>query len=197
MIQTIARIASSMLTVYMMIIFVRIVMTWFSGVSYGRMYATLASITDPYLNWFRRNTPIQFGMMDFSPVVGILTLGVLQNIFTQLALAGRVSLGYVLAVTISAIWSVTSFFVTIFLILAVVRLVGMLAGLDGGGGRLWLVLEQVVNPLLQVVVRPFLRGRFTSYRDSLLIFCGVLLGALIAGRFVIALLVALVRQIPF
>ncbi len=197
MIQTIARYVSSALTIYMMVIFVRIVMTWFSGVSYGRVYAALASVTDPYLNWFREHTPIRFGVMDFSPVVGILTLGVVQNIFTQLAFAGRVTLGYVLAITISAVWSVTSFFLTIFLILAVVRLVGLLAGLDASGGRLWLVLEQVVNPLLQVVVRPFLRGRFTNYRDSLLIFCGVLLGVLLAGRFVITLVVSLVRQIPF
>lgn len=197
MIQTVARLLSSVLTIYMMIIFVRIVMTWFSGVSYGRVYATLASVTDPYLNWFRVHTPIRFGMMDFSPVVGILALGVAQNVFTQLAIVGSVTVGYLLAVTISAIWSVVSFFGTIFLIMGVVRLVGMVAGLDARGGRLWLVLEQIVNPLLQVVVRPFLRGRFTSYRDSLMIFCGVLLAVLVAGRFAIALLVSLARQIPF
>ena len=197
MIQTIARMVSSALTIYMMVIFVRIMMTWFSGVSYGRVYATLASVTDPYLDWFRQNTPIRFGMMDFSPVVGILTLGVAQNVFTQLAIVGRITLGYLLAVTISAIWSVTSFFLTIFLIMAALRLVGMLANLDARGGRLWTVLEQVVNPLLQTVVRPFLRGRFTSYRDSLLIFCGVLLATVVAGRFAVALLISLVRQIPF
>lgn len=197
MIQQIARVASAFLSVYMIVIFVRIVMTWFQGVTYGRVYAMLASLTDPYLNWFRRNTPIQFGMMDFSPVVGILALGVAQNIFTQLAFAGRVTLGFVLAMVISALWSVISFFVTIFLILGVVRLVGMLAGLDGGGGRLWMVIEQMVNPPLQAVVRPFLRGRFTNYRDSLLIFCGVLLGGLVAGRLIITLLLSLAQRIPF
>lgn len=197
MIQTVARIASSLLTIYMMVIFVRIVMTWFTGVSYGKVYATLASLTDPYLNWFRRNTPIQFGMMDFSPVVGILALGVAQNVFTQLAFAGRVTLGYVIAIMITSVWSVASFFITIFLILGVIRLVGLLAGLDSEGGRLWVVVEQIVNPLLQVVIRPFLRGRFTNYRDSLLIFCGVLLGIVLAGRFIIAFIVSLARQIPF
>lgn len=197
MIQTIARFISSALTIYMMIIFVRIVMTWFSGVSYGRVYATLASVTDPYLNWFRQNTPIRFGVMDFSPIVGILTLGVAQNVFTQLAVAGRVTVGYLLAVSISAVWSVVSFFATIFLIMAALRLVGMLTGLDARGGRLWIVLEQIVNPLLQVVVRPFLRGRFTSYRDSLLIFCGVLLALTVVGRIAVSLVVSLVRQIPF
>ncbi|TVR68035.1 MAG: YggT family protein [Spirochaetaceae bacterium] len=197
MIQTIARFISSALTVYMMIIFVRIVMTWFSGVSYGRFHAALASVTDPYLNWFRRNTPVRFGVMDFSPIVGILTLGVAQNVFTQLAVAGRVTLAYLLAVSISAVWSVISFFATIFLIMAALRLVGMLTGLDARGSRLWIVLEQVVNPLLQVVVRPFLRGRFTSYRDSLLIFCGVLLATIVAGRIAVSLVISLVRQIPF
>lgn len=197
MIQTVSRIISSLLTLYMMIIFVRIVMTWFSGVSYGRVQAFLASLTDPYLSWFRYNTPIRFGMMDFSPVVGILVLGLAQNIFTQLAFAGQVTFAYVIATLITSVWSVFSFFVTIFLILAVIRLVGMLLGFDSGGGRLWIVLEQIVNPALQVVVRPFLRGRFTNYRDSLLIFCGVLLATVVAGRVLIFFLISLVRQIPF
>ncbi|POR03987.1 hypothetical protein AU468_04800 [Alkalispirochaeta sphaeroplastigenens] len=197
MIQPIARAASSLISLYMMAIFVRIIMTWFRGVHYGRAYLFLTSITDPYLDWFRRNTPLRFGMIDFSPVVGILALGFVQNILTEIARTGAVRVSFLLVVMISSVWSVVSFFFTIFLILGLIRLAGIMAGLDAGGGRFWLVIEQLLNPVLQVVVRPFLRGRFTNYRDSLLIYCGVLLAVLVGGRFGIRLILALVGRIPF
>ena len=118
-----------------------------------------------------------------------------NSVSNQLAFAGTITFSYVLAIIVSAVWSVGSFFLTFFLILAGVRLIGILVNADGGG-RLWMVLEQIINPALQVAVRPFLRGRFTSYRDSLLIFVGELVVLLIAGRLLANLLIGLVRQIP-
>jgi YggT family protein len=196
MIQQVFRFVSALLSLYMVVILVRVIMTWFRGIHTGRAEAFLASITDPYLDWFRRNVPVRFGALDFSAVVGILALGVLNTIANQLAFAGTITFGFVLAIIVSAVWSVVSFFLTLFLIAAGIRLVGMLANIDHGG-RFWIILEQIVNPALQTTVRPFLRGRFTNYRDSLLIFIGIFLGALIAGRVLIGVLVGLIRQIPF
>ncbi len=195
MIQQVFRFVSAVLSLYMVVIFIRIIMTWFRGFNTGRAQEMLASVTDPYLNWFRRNVPVRFGALDFSPVIGILVLGLLNSVSNQLAFAGTITFSYVLAIIVSAVWSVGSFFLTFFLILAGVRLIGILVNADGGG-RLWMVLEQIINPALQVAVRPFLRGRFTSYRDSLLIFVGELVVLLIAGRLLANLLIGLVRQIP-
>lgn len=195
MIQQVFRFVSAIISLYMVVIFIRIIMTWFRGIDTGRAEAFLSSVTDPYLNWFRRNVPARFGALDFSPVVGILVLGLANSIASQLAIAGTITFAYILAIIVSAAWSVVSFFLTFFLILTVVRLVGIFAGADTGG-RLWTVLEQIVNPALQFGVRPLLRGRFTSYRDSLLIFGGELLAVLIVGRLVANLLIRLVQQIP-
>lgn len=195
MIQQVFRFVSAVLSLYMLVIFVRILLTWFRGMNTGRAQEVLGSITDPYLNWFRRNVPVRFGTLDFSPVVGILVLGLLNSISNQLAFAGTITFSFVLAIIVSALWSVISFFLTFFLILAGVRLVGMFVGANTSG-RIWMVIEQIINPALQYTVRPFLRGRFTSYRDSLLIFAGVLIAILIAGRIVTNLLITLIRQIP-
>lgn len=46
----------------------------------------IAFYTDPYLNFFRKFIP-PLGMIDFSPIVAFLLLGVLQNIVH--ALLGR------------------------------------------------------------------------------------------------------------
>jgi YggT family protein len=195
MIQQIFRFVGTVISLYMMVILIRIIFTWFRGIHTGRAEQFLASLTDPYLNWFRRNVPVRFGALDFSPVVGILFLGLLNTVSNQLAFAGSITLSFVLAVLISAVWSAVSFFLTLFLIVAVIRLVGMIANLDHGG-RFWIVVEQIINPVLQTTVRPFLRGRFTNYRDSLLIFIGILLGILILGRIGIGFLVRLVGLIP-
>lgn len=194
--QEIFRFISALISIYMVIILIRILLTWFRGVSLGRAEEVLASITDPYLNWFRRNVPLRFGALDFSAVLGILALGLLNNIATQLAYAGTITFGFVLAMLVSAVWSVVSFFLTFFLVIAIVRLVGILAKLDEAGS-LWQVLEQLLNPMIQIVIRPFLRGNFTSYRDSLLIVSGALLGAIILGRIVVNILIGLIGRLPF
>jgi len=194
--QAVFRFISALISIYMIVILIRILLTWFRGISLGRAEQVLAALTDPYLNWFRRNIPVRFGALDFSPVVGILALGLLNNIATQLAYAGTITFGFVLAMVVSAIWSVVSFFITFFLIIAIVRLVGIIANLDGAG-RLWPVLEQILNPMIQIVIRPFLRGRFTSYRDSLLIVSGSLLGVLILGRIIVNFLIVLIGRLPF
>ena len=196
MIQTIARGASALISLYMLLLFIRILLTWFSGVRYGRAYEILSSITDPYLNWFKRNLTFQIGALDFSPLVGILLLGVIGTILSRIALVGTVTVGYILAVLISSLWSVLSFFMMIFIVFAAIRLVGILFKLDYRG-RIWSVAEQVINALLQKMVRPFLRGRFTSYRDSLFIFLAELILLLVAGRFLVSFLISLVLKLPF
>jgi YggT family protein len=194
-IQQVFRFVSVILSLYMMVIFVRIIMTWFSGDQPrpGRGGTCRPHRSVPRL--VSAECPRPLWALDFSAVVGILVLGLLNSISNQLAFAGSITFSYILAIVVSAVWSVVSFFLTFFLILSGVRLVGILANVDSGG-RLWVVLEQIVNPVLQSAVRPFLRGRFTSYRDSLLIFIVELLAILIAGRVVINLLIGLVRQIP-
>lgn len=196
MIQSIAQVATTIISLYMMIIFIRIVMTWFSGMSYGKAYLFLCSLTDPYLNWFRHNLPVQFGGLDFSAVFGILILGLLNNVLAQIAATGSISVASLLAMVVFMLWGLVRFFFMIFLIIGIVRLVGLVFNLDHRG-RFWGSIEQVINPVLGMVVRPFLRGRFTGYRESLMIYCAVLLGGLLAGQVAVSLLITGIRMIPF
>ncbi|MFA7565820.1 MAG: YggT family protein [Alkalispirochaeta sp.] len=195
MIQQVFRFLGTVISLYMMVILIRIIFTWFRGVHTGRAEQFLASITDPYLNWFRHHIPVRFGALDFSPVVGILVLGLFNTVANQIAFSGSITLGFVLAVIITALWSAFSFFLTLFLVVGIIRLVGMLANIDQGG-RFWIVIEQIINPVLQATVRPFLRGRFTNYRDSLLIFIGVLVAVLILGRLGVGFLARVIGSMP-
>ncbi|MBP7495043.1 MAG: YggT family protein, partial [Spirochaetales bacterium] len=60
---------SALVSLYTLLIIVRILLTWFSSpLGYGKVHHFLASVTDPYLNYFRRFSIFQIGRFDFSPV---------------------------------------------------------------------------------------------------------------------------------
>ena len=195
MIQQVFQFVRALLALYIAVIVIRILLTWFRGINLGRGQEVLSAITDPYLNWFRRNVGIRVGALDLSAAVGVVVLFVLHRIVDGLARGSAISFSMVLALIVTSLWSIVSFVLVLFLILAGVRLIGILAGMDSAGG-VWTRLEHIVNPALQWTIRPFLRGRFTTYRDSLLIFTAVLIGVLIAGRIVVNVLVQLVLLIP-
>ena len=71
---------STFITIYTGLLFVRILLTWFPNISfYDQPFATLAQITDPYLNLFRSIIP-PLGGMDFSPMLAIIVLQLLGSL---------------------------------------------------------------------------------------------------------------------
>lgn len=70
---------STFLQIYTILLFVRILLTWFPNISfYDQPFATLAQLTDPYLNLFRSIIP-PLGGMDFSPMLAIIVLQLLGS----------------------------------------------------------------------------------------------------------------------
>ena len=64
---------SNFLNIYLAIIFVRLLLTWFPNIDWMQQIVGLLSpVTDPYLNLFRFIPPI--GPIDLSPIVAIFAL---------------------------------------------------------------------------------------------------------------------------
>lgn len=63
--------------VYMVMLFIRIVSSWFPELQSYRFMQFIAYYTDPYLNLFRKLLP-PIGMIDFSPMIAFICLGVLE-----------------------------------------------------------------------------------------------------------------------
>jgi YggT family protein len=71
------------LQIYSILLIVRILLTWFPNIEwYKQPFATLSQITDPYLNLFRSIIP-PIGGIDFSSVLAILALSLLQSALAQ------------------------------------------------------------------------------------------------------------------
>jgi uncharacterized protein YggT (Ycf19 family) len=120
--QTIMKITSSVITAYMLLIFLRVLLTWFRGPEVGRPIELLGKITDPYLNYFRRFKWLKVAEIDFSPIAAIILLIILTNFTSTIGALGTITLGITLALVIGSIWSGASWILTFFIIITIIHL---------------------------------------------------------------------------
>jgi YggT family protein len=80
----------TLLLVYLVLIFVRIIMSWIPRIPYNRfldpVLGFVRDVTDPYLNLFRRFLPpvrIGPGALDLSPIVATFVLIIVGGIIVD------------------------------------------------------------------------------------------------------------------
>ncbi len=191
----ILRITAGLLSAYMLLIFIRILLTWFGRGSFGRASELLGAVTDPYLNYFRRFTFLRFGMIDFSPIAAIIILVVAQNILNTILTFGRVTLGIILAILLQASWSAVSFLLTFFIILIAVRLLMELIS-PASYSPVKTTLEAIINPVVSYTKNLIARKQFISYRMQMAVTGGILLGLSLGGGALVRILSVLLQKIP-
>jgi YggT family protein len=75
---------ANFLQIYLILIIVRILLTWFQTVGWANQAASfLSPITDPYLNIFRSFIP-PIGGLDLSPILAIFVLQIVAGLFTSI-----------------------------------------------------------------------------------------------------------------
>jgi YggT family protein len=76
---------SNFLGIYSLLLFIRILLSWFPNVDWmSQPFAALSQITDPYLNVFRSFIP-PLGGIDFSPMLAIILLQFVQRALGSVA----------------------------------------------------------------------------------------------------------------
>ncbi|MDP8944054.1 MAG: YggT family protein [Actinomycetota bacterium] len=87
----VARYLDTLILVYIVLIFIRIVMTWIPRIPYNPVLNAVLTfvrdVTDPYLNLFRRILPpVRLGpaALDLSPMVGIFVLVIAGGLIVRL-----------------------------------------------------------------------------------------------------------------
>lgn len=192
------KVLNAFLIAYLLLLSLRIIMSWFRGSLYGGAWDLLVRLTEPYLALFRGLRLLRQGMFDFTPIAAILALVVLMDIVNALILYGRITLGLVLGSTVGAIWSTVAFILLLFLIVGIVRLVVLLAR-RGEGSYFDQALDTILRPVVGLADR-FLSALRIDYRSGftqllvvtiLLILVVRLLGDLLFGR-----LVSLLYSLP-
>ena len=181
--------------IYSLLIFIRIILTWFSGIPSGRLMDFLSRITDPYLNWWRQKFPFRVGHFDFSPLMGIVTLSVAQTVCSMAYRQGKITLGIILAVCLSALWSVISFLLTLSIIILVLRLIAYFTNASIYS-PFWQVVDQFSRPLLYRINRIMFGRKLVDYKVGIFSAIAALALLRIGGGIGIQKLTALLVGLP-
>jgi YggT family protein len=73
------------INIYLLLIFVRILLSWFQGAGWAQQVMSyLSPITDPYLNIFRSVIP-PLGGIDLSPILAIFSLQIISSLLASAA----------------------------------------------------------------------------------------------------------------
>ena len=119
-------IIATVLTIYSLLCFFRIILTWIPEMSYSKAAQFLAGICDPYMNIFRGIKWLRMGSFDFSPALGLCLLGAFSSLFKMLSNGGMISIGMIIAMGIQIISSIISSLLTFIIIVFAVRLLVIL-----------------------------------------------------------------------
>ncbi|MDR0450124.1 MAG: YggT family protein [Treponema sp.] len=181
---------------YMLLIFIRVMLTWFRGAGFGRPGEILARITDPYLDWWRRFPVLQTGYFDLSPIAAMAALSLAQNIFGAIARYGRISAGFILWISLSSLWSAASFIIGFFIVVLILRLIAYLAN-QNIYNPFWRVVDAISQPVLYRITRIFFRARLINYLAGIFLSVGVLAALLLLGSLLVFLARGLLLGLPF
>jgi len=191
--QVVLSVLSALVLVYMLLLSIRILLTWFQSGSYGKAWEILRGITDPYLNLFRGIKFLHIGLFDLTPIAAILVLWIVQSILASLSVFGTITLGVVLAIVISATWHSFLWLIIIMGIACLIRLIGLYSGASFTH-PIWNALDTMVQPLTRLIER--IVRRSLPYRHALL---GVIITVLviwIVGGWIIGRIVRLLSRFP-
>lgn len=182
-------------SIYLLLIFIRIMLTWFSGVNLGKPMAVLSAITDPYLDWFRR-FPLQVGgFLDLSPIVAMAVLSVVSNIFMTIVRYGVIRIGIILALILGAIWSAAAFILVFLVIVLALRLFAFLTN-QNVFGTFWRIVDAISQPVLYRTQRIFFPNRQVSYRTEIIVSLAVFAGLWILGGILVRTASFLLVRLP-
>ena len=159
---------ASVISFYILLCFIRILLTWIPGAQYNTFGRILSSICDPYLNLFRRFRFLRIGVFDLSPAIALCLLIALSAILKNIAVAKSFTLGGLLAMVIYLVWSVFSSLMFFLILLLVIRLIALLMRKDNYGS-IWDGLDRTLNPIVFRMTSIFTRGRPTPYKTALII----------------------------
>ncbi len=197
MIQTILYFLAAALSLYTLLCFIYILMSWFPGAKFTKFGHFMSSVCEPYMGLFRKMSFLRIGNIDFSPIVSLGILSLASAILGGIQHTGRIFLGGILGTILSSLWGIASSIMGIFTLLIFIRWIFLTinkgrTSYDSG----WNQVDMLLNKFTYKVAGTFTKSSM-SYQRSLLISWIAFLVILGVGHFLIAILVNLCYRMPF
>ncbi len=197
MIQTILSIIAGILSIYTLLCFVYILMSWFPGAKFTKFGHFMSAVCEPYMNLFRKMSFLRIGNIDFSPIVSLGILSLASAILAGIQHTGRIFFGGILGTILSSLWGIASSILGIFALLIFIRWIVLLinkgrTSYESG----WNQIDMILNKMSYKIAGTFSKNSM-SYQKSLLLSWIILLVSLVVGHILIQILVNLCYRMPF
>ena len=184
-----------LLNVYSILIWVRIIFSWiFPRPSRQNWIYWIGRIVDPYLKAFQNKTSV-IGRLDFSPILAVGTLYVVESILQYYGYYGTITLSMFLYVFLAAFWNYglsiyfwILFFALVFKTIASFSRSPQMWGMANGIGS-------AARPVTDFV-RSFAKNRILSERTVNLISLALVLIVWFMVKYLVGWLGTLVLRIP-
>jgi YggT family protein len=180
---------------YSLLVFIRIILSWFGNSVSGKPVELINRATDPYLGFWRGKITLRIGNLDMSPIAAIAGLSILQNLFSALARYGKISIGNILAVVLSSVWSAVSFIIGFCLIIVILRLIGYLINANIYS-PFWNIINTISEPILFRINRIISGKRITGYLSGIIISALALIVIWIGGAVIINIAANILSRLP-
>ncbi|MCL2879035.1 MAG: YggT family protein [Treponema sp.] len=186
---------SGLCGLYSLLILIRILLTWFSGSGYGRPVYLLSRITDPYLNWWRRIPGLRIGYVDISPIAAMAALSIMQTILSTIAHYGSISLGIIIAIILSALWSAVSFLLGFCVIILILRFIAYMMNRNTMSG-FWNIIDSISRPILYRVNRIIFGKRMVTFMTSIVVSTVIMALIWVGLKFIMNIILAILVKTP-
>jgi len=207
---------STLVSIYTIMCFLRIIFTWIPSLSYSKAARFLAAACDPYLNFFRRIRWLTIGNLDFSPALALCILGAGTSIFGSLARGRVFSFSRILIMIVEALWSIGQSLLTFLILTLAIRLIILLVtesrnkrnsasysydfnsyNRQSSGSYILEALDRSLSPIIYTIAGTFTRGTQPSFKKALIISVCSLIAAEILLIPILNLLIGAIALIPF
>ncbi|MBR4321060.1 YggT family protein [Treponema sp.] len=191
-------ILASVVSIYTLLCFVRVMLSWFPGAEYSRFGQVLCQMCDPYLNVFRRFRFLRFSSFDFTPAIALCVLMAAQAFFTSLATGAGFRLSTILAMLVMLVGNIFTSLLGFLAVIVLVRLIVYLIAGDGQGSyTIWTAVDRAISPIIFRIAGLIFRNQSISFVKALVVSFITLVVFSVLISYAIRVLGTLISMIPF
>jgi len=189
---------STCIYLYLFLLIIRILFSWFKPSIDGKLWHYLCLLTGPYLRLFKGIKPLREGIFDFTPIVAISLLAVINQILDKLVFYFQTkvgfSLGILLSIMVETIWGILCLIIAFFAIVGIIRLLSILFHSNPNSGLLR-TADLAIQPII-VLVMKFIPKRL-DYIKLLFLTILLLAGLWLLAYFSFDKLSEFLKHLPF
>ncbi len=190
MLSVIGTILSFIISLFMILLTVRVFISWLS-LPYSNWIYYIEKITNPPVNFFRRHLPVRIGVFDISIVFLFASLAIVQMLINDVMVAGLpITFGYLLSFIVYLVKMVVSF---VFFSLILGTIILLVISYTSGAIHHPVVsaFKSIIDPFVMTMAKIFKLRKLNAAKIYLII----LLVVLIIAGFVVDNLLMLLYNI--